>query len=166
MRTKIILFFLIGSKIIFAQDYSNDKIKKLVDKLNVMVIDTVYFTDESPFEKFEKPKLEYTVNDNMTYNVFSTKPNFSDNETYSIFQKIYKKGKKKDFELMAENNNPAIRVYGLWALVKNKKFEIANIVLDKEKNKSEKVFWNSVGCLLDTVKTDQLMTDLIKNDVK
>lgn len=135
--------------------------EKRIIELTERVTDTVYFDYENG-EELEKPRLEFWVNDNLTGNVISTDPNFSDNKMYSTFQKILKKGKLSDFKKMSENTNPSIRMYGVWALVKNKEYEVAEKIIKLEKNKSVNVYWNSVGCEPQEILTTDLIKDLIK----
>lgn len=145
----------------FSQTYSTKKIETKIIELTERVTDTVFFDYENG-KKLENPKLEFWVNDNVTGNVFSTDPNFSDNKMYSTFQKILQKGKLSDFKEMSENNNPSIRIYGFWALVKNEKYEIAEKIMQLEKNKSANVYWNSAGCLVEPIPTSDMMKELIE----
>ena len=157
----LILLLLLGTTYAHSQ-YSFKRITTLVNSLEISVTDTTYIDDEQPeiFE-LETPIVQYTVNDNATFNIVSSKRNFSDNKSYSIFQKIYKRGNVSDFLHMSKSKNPAIRVYGFWALVKNNKLNIAESVLRTEKNILEKVYWNSLGCVIYPITSDELMSDLI-----
>jgi len=157
----LILFLFFGISFGYSQEYSKNKIKKRVTELTERVIDTVYF-DYKNGKKLKKPKLEFWLNDNVTGNVFSSDKNFSDNKMYSIFQKIFKKGKTSDFIKMYENENPSIRVYGFWALVKNKEYGKAEKIIELEKSKDANVYWNSAGCLVDSISTVDLMKKLIE----
>ncbi|MBO0320671.1 hypothetical protein J0X14_00060 [Muricauda sp. CAU 1633] len=156
------LLLLLGASHAHSQ-YSVKRIAALVHDLEISVTDTTYIDDERPeiFE-LETPIVQFTVNDNATFNVVSSKRNFSDNESYSIFQKIYKRGNVSDFLQMAESKNPALRVYGFWALVKNNKLDSAESVLRTENKISEKVYWNSIGCVIYPITSNELMSDLIK----
>ncbi len=140
---------------------------RLLAELTEMVTDSSYIhPDPKILEELDEPILEYWVRDNMTYNELARKKNFSDNETYSTFQKISRKGKKTDFIKMTENKNPAIRVYGFWALLKNDNLGIAIEILEKEKQISENVFWDSFGCEVFPRKTEDLMEELMENHKK
>ena len=97
----------------------------------------------------------------ITGNVFSSNKNFSDNKTYSIFQKILKKGKTNDFLQMTESENPGIRIYGFWALLKKGKNELAKKVLESEISKSDKVQWNFSGYLIDELLVSDGMEKLL-----
>ena len=160
-KTTLILFLFIGIIFGYSQNYSSKKLEKEVAKLGKKVIDTAYFDDKNGKE-LEKPKLEFWVNDKVTGNIFSTDPNFSDNEMYSTFQKILRKGNLSDFKKMCENANPSIRVYGFWALVKNREYGIAEIIMQLEENKNADVYWNSAGCVVEPIRTFDIMKELIE----
>lgn len=147
--------------------FSNKKMDRLVTELTQMVTDSSYINpDPSILEELDEPILEYWVKDSMTYNEASPKPKFSDNETYSTLQKIYRdrKGIESDFIIMTKCENPAIRVYGFWALLKNKHIETANEILKKEV--SETVYWDSFGCEVFPRESEDLMTELLENHKK
>ena len=160
-KTTLILFLLIGISFGFSQNYSSKKIEKKVAELVEKVSDTAYFDYENG-EKFDKPKMEFWVNNNITGNIFSSDPNFSDNEMYSTFQQILTKGKLSDFKIMCQSSNPSIRVYGFLALAKSKEFELAEEIMTIEKNKSDKVYWNVSGCVVDSVSTSDVMKKMME----
>lgn len=119
MKKYFCLFFLFLATFGYSQNYSTKKISKAVNELTQLVTDTLYF-DYVNDEEFPEPKLEFWVNDRLTGSILSRDPDYSDNETYSIFQKIFIKGKDSDFLKMSNDKNPGIRVYGFWAFVKKK----------------------------------------------
>lgn len=85
---------------------------------------------------------------------------------YSIFQKIFKKGKISDFLKMCKSNNPSIRIYGFWALIKNGEYGKAEKIMQQEKNKNANVMWNSIGCVVAPIPTVKLMKKLIEERKK
>lgn len=159
----VTLFFALNS---FAQ-FSSKKMDSYVIVLNQMVTDSSYTNpDPRVFEELDEPVLEYNVNDNATLWTISKKKNFSDNEIYSLFLKMCKRGNESDFLKMTESENPAIRVYGFWALLKQKKMELAENVIKIEKEKEGKVFWNSFGCEVFPRETWDLMEELMERTKK
>ncbi len=168
MKKLLVLTIILWSSNSFGQ-YSRTKMDKLVAELTEMVTDSSYINpNQKIMEELDEPIMEYTVNNNMTFNEFSSKRNFSDNEIYSTFQKISKKGKESDFIKMTKSVNPAIRVYGFWALLKNNKLKSAETILKEEqkKSESEQVYWNTIGCEVSAMKTTELMTDILERQIK
>ena len=161
MKKYFTLFVFFTFIMSYGQHYSNKNTEYYVKELTRVVVDSNYM-DIKTGELLDRPIAEYWVYDNLTSHVFVKDPDYSDNKNYSVFQKIYKKGKVSDFMIMAESNNPSIRLYGFWALVKNRKYKKAKIILRKENQYSDKVYWNSFGCEVEPIEMTVLMNDLIK----
>ncbi|MAL58556.1 MAG: hypothetical protein CMC14_00760 [Flavobacteriaceae bacterium] len=126
-----------------------------------MVVDSSY-SDYKTGKLLDKPKIEYWVYDNTTSHIISQDPDYSDNKIYSVFQKILKKGKVSDFITMTESKNPSIRLYGFWALVKNRKYRKAKEIIKKEAEYFDEVYWNSLGCDVSPIPVSDLMRELLK----
>jgi len=156
----LITLILVSFGISYGQNYSNKNTEYYVKELTRIVIDSSY-SDYKTGKILDKPRAEYWVSDNLTSHIFSNDPDYSDNKTYSYFQKIYKKGTVSDFEKMTESKNPSIRLYGFWALIKNKKYRKAKSVIERESEYSDEVFWNSMGCDVSPIAVSELMIELM-----
>ena len=145
---------------IFGQNYSNNRIEKLVEKLTEMSTDF----ESGTFVGSEFVKdTTYTVIDNWTDITIYENENYVDNKTHKVFLKIVKKAKNNDLILMTESDYPNIRVYGFWALIKRNKKELIKKVLKKEsERKKEKVWFDSFGDLIQDFTTVELMNELIR----
>lgn len=129
---KIYLFFIfpILATKVYCQEYNNQKIQVLVDSLASISTkfdhrSVIGMDGDVPI--ISKDTL-YNVYDNWTGLIIYRNANYIDNNVHKIFNKIVKKGKSQDFIQMTKSDYPNIRVYGYWALKKNKSRETEKIM--------------------------------------
>ena len=161
MKKLLIIFSIFRTFLCFSQEYSDLRIERKILDLSKKVVDSSY-VDSKTGIMLKSPVLNYEVYDNLTSHVVSKDPDYSDNKVYSDFKDIYKTGVESDFIKMTKSNNSAIRVYGVWSLIRNKKFKTARKMIEIEAQNPSYVFWNSLGCEIDSIQTDKLMADLLK----
>lgn len=158
---KAALILLLFPFSLMAQNYSSQEVEDFVNELAILTVDTNYRSLKDKKLK-NQPYIEYWVSDNLTEHIVSKDPDYSDNEMYTVFQKIMKHGKTSDFILMGESKYPSIRVYGYWALVQKRKYRKAREILLKEKEYSDEVFWDTFGCVVEIVPVYDLMIHLVQ----
>ena len=145
---------------IFGQNYSKNRIEKLIS--NLTELSTDYESGNFVGSEFVKDTA-YFVIDNWTDITIYKKKNYVDNKAHKVFLKIVKKAKRNDLILMTESEYPNIRVYGFWALIKRNEKELIKKVLKKEsERKKEKIWFDSFGDLIQDFTTVKLMNELLR----
>jgi hypothetical protein len=159
-KTYISIITLALPIIVFGQNYSKNRIEKLIS--NLTELSTDFQSENIVGSEFVKDTT-YFVFDNWTDVATYKNKNFVDNKAHKVFLKIVKKAKRNDLMIMTESDYPNIRVYGFWALIKRNEKELIERVLVKEtERKKENILFDSFGDLILDFTTIQLMNELVE----
>ncbi|WP_375325558.1 hypothetical protein [Flagellimonas sp. GZD32] len=163
-KNYLIILLIILPSVCSAQEYSQEKIKLLIEKLDQM--SAFRYWDHRYYEngKYEKVKAtSYRVVGKWTDNKSYADTTFVDNSTHKTFLEIVEKSTLKDLFIMSNHKSPNIRVYAFWAFIKRKDKRNALRILQAETNrKQEKVWYDGMGDSLEEFTTIRLMINIYR----